>query len=216
MSRGPAYHDGVRPITVACHEAAAMIVEYGITVPRPVILVDGGSGSGKTSLAAQVAQAWPHPLPLQTVCLDNVYPGWSGLAAGSRAVPGIIAGPCPGYQRWDWDRARPAEQVQLDPAAAVLVEGCGALSRVSARLATLRVWVEVDAATRRAAPPPRDRGGFDPYWELWAAQEHTHWRRNQPWRWADLLVADPDRMTDLSYGRGFRYPARREKRSAGR
>lgn len=176
-----------RPVRLAYGEAPTAVVAACAGVPRPVVLVDGGSGAGKTSLAALVAEAWEHPRPLRTVSLDELYPGWSGLAAASEQLPRLL-GPQPGYRRWDWARCAPAGWVPVDPEQALLVEGCGALTRESSPLATLRVWVELDAEARKARALARDQGGFDPYWQVWADQEHDHWRRNQPWQLADLTV----------------------------
>ena len=54
---------------------------------RRRILIDGRSGSGKTELARSIAAHWPEA---QLVRLDDLYPGWDGLDAGSAAVPGIL------------------------------------------------------------------------------------------------------------------------------
>lgn len=159
-------------------------------VDRPVILIDGGSGAGKTSLAAEVAAAWRRARTdaLQVVSLDDVYPGWHGLAAASAAVPGILADAAPGYRRWNWTTSEPAEWVGVDPDRPILVEGCGALTRTSAPLASCRIWLEADEGVRKHRALDRDQGGFDPYWDLWAAQERAHWSANHPWQLADLLA----------------------------
>ena len=47
--------------------------------PVHVIGIDGRSGAGKTSLAREVAAAWPAAL----VSMDSIYPGWEGLAAAT-------------------------------------------------------------------------------------------------------------------------------------
>ncbi|MEO8095730.1 MAG: hypothetical protein ABI632_12485, partial [Pseudolysinimonas sp.] len=44
--------------------------------PRPVVLIDGRSGAGKTTLARELAPL----VGAQLVSLDDVYPGWDGLA----------------------------------------------------------------------------------------------------------------------------------------
>ena len=120
--------------TVSLVEAPAAIQSYASGSGRPVILLDGGSGAGKTSLAARVAASWraTRGEELQVVSLDDVYPGWDGLAAGSAAVTRILAGSNAGYRRWDWDRSRPAAWVSVDPHRPILVEGCGALTVASA------------------------------------------------------------------------------------
>lgn len=157
---------------------------------RPVVLLDGGSGAGKTSLATHLAAAWraSRSEGLQVVSLDDVYPGWEGLAAASAAVPRILAAHGPGYRRWNWETSEEAGWVGVDPTRPILVEGCGALTLTSAPLATCRIWLEADESVRKQRALARDQGGFDPYWDLWAAQERTHWATNRPWELADLVA----------------------------
>ncbi len=172
---------------VAAPAAILEIVEAAI---RPVVLLDGGSGSGKTSFAAVLAARWKAARgeEPQVVSLDDVYPGWHGLAAGSAAIRRILAPSGAGYRRWDWGAAAPTDWVSIDPGRPILVEGCGALTRGSAPLATCCVWLELDETTRRHRALARDKGGYDPYWDIWAAQEHEHWRTNLPWTLADLTI----------------------------
>lgn len=157
-------------------------------VPRPVVLIDGGAGSGKTTLAAALAQAWPGPL--QVVGMDDFYPGWGGLVDASRAVAEQVLRPSgPGYRRWDWGRSEPAEWVPIDPSLPLVVEGCGALTPRSRALADLGVWCELDDAERHSRAIARDGELFAAHWEEWEAQESEHWRRHRPWELADLVVA---------------------------
>lgn len=158
---------------------------------RLVVLLDGGSGSGKTTLATTLAaQLLPDVGPVQLISLDDVYPGWSGLSAASRAVTETILRPTsPGYRRWNWDTGTPADWRPLDPMAPILVEGCGALSRAGAPLASSRLWLERDAAARKELALSRaDGDGFRPWWDHWAAQEQRHWGVNRPWELADFWL----------------------------
>lgn len=161
------------------------------------ILVDGGSGSGKTTLARRLCAAWGELCgeQVQLVSLDDAYPGWHGLAAGSRAVHETILRPRdPGYRRWDWQGQAPGEWVALDPARPMVVEGCGALTPASRELADLALWVELDEPTRRRRALDRDGEGYAPWWQTWAEQEELHWQRHSPQQLADLVVA-PGRDT---------------------
>lgn len=159
-----------------------------MSAPRPVVLIDGRSGSGKTTLGAALAEA----LQAQLVGLDDVYPGWDGLEAASLAVSTSILRPDrPGYRGWDWNSSRPAGWRTLDARGALVVEGAGALTAASARLATLRLWLELDPATRRARVLARGDGesyGASSLWTRWAAQEEAHIARNVPQRWADVVL----------------------------
>ena len=150
---------------------------------RPVVLIDGRSGSGKTELASALAPI----LSAQLVRLDDIYPGWSGLDAASEAVARDILGRHR-WQRWDWAAGAPAEWHELDPAVPIVVEGCGALSRASRALATFSIWVELDAVTRKARAIERDGEAYAPYWDRWAAQEASFIAREHPADLADLIV----------------------------
>ena len=69
-----------------------------------IVLVDGPSGSGKTTLATRLGIL----LRLPVIHMDDFYPGWSGLAAGSDIIAAsVLKTTDPGYYRWDWanDRA---------------------------------------------------------------------------------------------------------------
>lgn len=157
---------------------------------RVVLLLDGGSGSGKTVLAGEIAQTWCRSRreALQVVHLDDVYPGWHGLASASRAVTeSILRTDQPGHATWHWTTHEPGPWVSLDPARPLLVEGCGALTRASAPMAQVRVWLELAEPVRRTRALARDEG-YEPWWDVWAAQETEHWRRNRPWELATVRV----------------------------
>jgi uridine kinase len=169
----------------------ALLVPGLVRYPdRLVILIDGGSGSGKTTLATEFAAALATTgRPVHRIGLDEFYPGWDGLAAASAmVVDGLLHPTDPGYVRWDWAADRPADRVRLDPAEDLLIEGCGALTPQSAAYATLTVWLERPAATRKALALARDGESFAQHWDQWAAQEHRHWRGHHPRELADLVL----------------------------
>ena len=151
---------------------------------RLVVLVDGRSGTGKTTLGDSLA----HRLGAQIVHLDDVYPGWDGLQAAAQAVVTDVLGQPSGYRRWDWAASRPAEWTAVDPARPIVVEGCGALSRASAPLASLRVWLEADDDTRWARAIGRDGESFAREWDRWAAQEAVFIAAEQPAELADVVL----------------------------
>lgn len=152
---------------------------------RAVVLIDGRSGAGKTVLAEALAPR----LDAQLVSLDELYPGWDGLDAGSDAVhETVLRTHDPGWTRWDWAVGQPAQWHPLDPDRAIVVEGCGALSRANRALASFGIWIELDAAERRRRFSQRDHGRFDGYWDRWAAQEDAFIGREHPRQSADLLI----------------------------
>jgi hypothetical protein len=163
----------------------AQLVELIRGPARPVVLIDGGSGSGKSSIADQLARA----LPAQLVRLENVYPGWDGLEAASAAVHSdILASEDPGWRSWDWTLSAPGQSHPIDPSRALIVEGSGSLSRKNRQLATFGIWLRLDEATRRSRALARDGDVYAPHWDRWAAQEARFAQRELPADWADVVV----------------------------
>lgn len=150
---------------------------------RRRILIDGRSGSGKTELARSIVSAWPG---IQLVHLDDVYPGWDGLDAGSAAVAGILT--TFRWREWNWVTGRQGGWHDLDPARPIIVEGVGAISRASRPLADLTIWVELDDATRKQRALTRDGDTYAPHWERWAAHEEHFIGRENPSALADVVV----------------------------
>jgi len=166
------------------------------TPAPPVVLIDGGSGSGKTTLAAGLVADWATQRPgekVELIRLDDLYPGWDGLEAGSRHVVDRVLAPRAdgrpaAWRRWDWTTGAPAGWHAVDSAAAVVIEGSGVLHRISRGLASLGVWVELDASTRKRRAISRDGDDYARHWDRWAAQEARFAAREHPEQVADLVV----------------------------
>jgi gluconate kinase len=164
--------------------AAAAAGVAAATGRRAVVLIDGRSGTGKTTLGAQVAEQ----LGAQLVHLDDLYPGWDGLRAAADAVVTDVLGAPSGYRRWDWVGDAPADWASVDPDLPIVVEGCGALSRASAPLASLRVWLEADDTVRWDRAIGRDGEVFAREWDRWAAQEQAFIATEDPAGLADVVL----------------------------
>ena len=110
------------------------------------------------------------------VSLDDVYPGWDGLDAGSHhvyreVVLALAEGRTGRYRRWDWREERPAEWVEVFHPDLVVIEGCGALRREASLFSSERFWIEADEEVRVSRTRERDGGAFEDFWARWALQE---------------------------------------------
>lgn len=167
-----------------------------VAASNPVVVIDGRSGAGKTSLARLLAANWPLTTDVQSIALDSLYPGWDGLEEGAayayeRVLRPHGRGVVGTWQRYDWTSEAYAESHAVDPARGVIVEGCGVLTPRSARVADVRVWVESPETSRKARALARDGEAFRPHWERWARQEEEHLRRDRPQELATILVQVP-------------------------
>ncbi len=140
-----------------------------------IIAIDGRSGSGKTSLAEAVAAELEDAAVLH---LDDMYPGWDGLAATpallvAQVLEAIRRGERASFRRFDWVRGTFTDSVPVPRARFLIVEGAGSSVGMARRYADIRVWLEADPAIRKRRGLDRDGDAYAPHWQRWADQEDT-------------------------------------------
>lgn len=169
-----------------------------------VVLVDGGSGAGKTHLCQDLLAGLRRtglPLPRpgqQPLALDELVPGWERLEEGVRAAATVLraldAGTTARARSWDWERMRPGPLLEVPPLAGgvLLLEGCGALAcavQPLPRLRVLRIWVELDRPSRLERVRRRDSYAWDTQaWEAQQAHVEQAWAGADPRWWPSLVV----------------------------
>jgi len=137
-----------------------------------IIGIDGRSGTGKTSLAAQLEQeltAAGHSV--HVLHLDDFYPGWDGLEAGAdiahRIAADLRAGRASSYEAWDWENGATGATIPV-PLAPTIIEGCGAIEAE----ADLAIWIaDPGEEERRHRALARDGQTYAPHWQRWARQD---------------------------------------------
>jgi uridine kinase len=154
------------------------------------VLIDGRSGSGKSTLADQICREWPDST---LVRLDDVYPGWDGLAWAAEHIRTSLLVPrsegrTGRWRSWDWIGQRPGGWHAVESGRRLVVEGIGALTPQSRSLADLAIWVDADAADRKRRALQRDGETYLPHWDRWAAQEDDFIARHDPRGSADLMA----------------------------
>lgn len=157
-----------------------------------VVAVDGPSGSGKTVIARALAADLGAPL----VQMDDLYPGWDGLAASpallaQQVLEPLARGERAAYRRWDWhagDWATEPVEVAVEPGGVLVVEGCGSSVGPAGEHAAVRVWVDAEPGLRMRRGVARDGEAYRPHWERWAAQEEQVFGADHTRERADLVI----------------------------
>jgi len=188
------------------HQAVTAITKQVVGLvdknPTPIILIDGRAASGKSSLAAQLKNVLFKELEQapRLIHMDDLYQGWEGLQLGSfylnqQILQPLSAGKPAHWQLWDWqegERGRAEEPGngwrEFSGGTPLIVEGCGAISRVSSELADFRVWIEAPKEIRHARWLERDGEKFNDFWHIWAAQEDEFYQQEKSQQLADLVI----------------------------
>jgi uridine kinase len=181
------------PVVLSVDEAVTRILAHR-ALPVETVLLDGPSGAGKSTLADALVAAWAGSVSI--VRMDDIYPGWGGLSAASRHVHDSLLEPRhrgidSRWRRHDWETGSPAEWHTVPGDRSLVLEGCGALSRRNAPLATLRIWLDADDDVRKQRALARDHGGFDAHWDDWQQQFTSFLADEQPGEAADLHLRLP-------------------------
>jgi cytidylate kinase len=188
-------------MTVA--ELAARLAQTEPRLGRTrLIAVDGRSGSGKSWLASELAA----PLDAPVIHLDDLYPGWDGLAKTADVLAEWVIGPLSRQQparwrRFDWDTMSYAEWHTTAAAGVVMLEGCGSIRSALADAYAARIWVEAPAAARRQRLRARpDWAAYEPFARQWAAGEDHIYRTEHTRQHCDVIVDNPHPATDGDVG----------------
>lgn len=155
-----------------------------------VVAIDGPSGAGKTTLADAVASDLDCPV----VRVEDLYPGWEGLADGVRFLHDLVLVPLSRgtdahHPTWDWHASRWGGSRRVAPVPLLVVEGCGATVGPAGDLAAVRVWVDAPTDLRRRRGLARDGETYAPWWDTWAAQERALFTADRTRERADLVVS---------------------------
>ncbi|MFJ4210308.1 chorismate-binding protein [Paenarthrobacter sp. NPDC089675] len=165
--------------------------------PAPVIIaVDGRSGAGKTTLAVELAARLREHHKVSLFHLEDIYPGWNGLATGiERYVDTVLtplsSGKAAEWISWDWENHYDGSTKVTLPAEIVILEGVGAAAEAARPMVDAVVWVEASGEDRRRRALDRDGSTYEPYWDTWAEQEDAWLAADNVADAADIHVLNP-------------------------
>ena len=152
----------------------------------PILLIDGRSASGKSTLADQLQQRLfkdGETLP-RVIHMDDLYEGWHGLQAGHDLLLRSVLRPVSqrkraNWQEWDWALDRRERWREFDGGTPLIIEGCGSLSQSTIEHSDLSLWLEVAEPVRRERWIQRTGNDHDEWWPVWAAQELDFYAREK-------------------------------------
>ncbi|MFD6952543.1 phosphoribulokinase [Nocardiopsis sp. TSRI0078] len=181
------------------------------TVPSPgagrarVVAVEGRSGAGKSTVAEELGAALAaRGEPTRVLTMEDLYPGWEGLAEAPEllrewVLEPLARGERAAWRRYDWERgafAREWTALPGDVAAGgvLVVEGSGSGAAAVRGLLDLLVWVAAPDGERSLRLDGRwDAGLYAPYRRVWAEQEEAFHRRDRPREHSDVVVDNSSR-----------------------
>lgn len=164
-----------------------------VPTQRPFIIgIDGRSGAGKTTLTAQLAAVLERRHDVTVFHLEDIYPGWNGLAQGMdtfvrEVLQPLRRGEDAHWTAWDWLTNEPGTPRLTRAAEIVLAEGVGACNELARPLLDTSVWIELPAASRKLRAMERDGRSYEKFWDAWAAQEESYLAADPVWENADVL-----------------------------
>jgi uridine kinase len=154
-----------------------------------LVCVDGPAGSGKTTLAAAIADVVPGT---HVVHCDELLHGWRGLPGLARTVEAFLEPLARGegsrWTRWDWVADDWAESHPVEAGGLLVLEGTGSWSPGIASLVGVLVWVEAESELRLRRGMARDGEHMRPQWEQWRIDEELLFARLGTRARADLVV----------------------------
>lgn len=161
--------------------------------PMPILLIDGRATSGKSTLANAIQNEYfrQGESSPRIIHMDDLYPGWNGLAQGAEYLQRNILQPLAKrevahYQLFDWAKNERGEWREFGGGTPLIIEGCGSINQNSIASADLSVWLDCDEEVRRNRWLERE--GSDEHFGEWAAQELDFYAREHSRELASLVV----------------------------
>ncbi len=170
-----------------------------------VVAVEGRSGAGKSTVADGLLTALTgRGEAVRVLTMEDLYPGWEGLAAGAallreRVLVPLSRGERAAWRRYDWERGAFTREWTTLPddvagGGVLVVEGCGSGAASVRALVDLLVWVDApDEERLRRLDDRWDAAVYAPYRRVWADQEEALHRHDHPREHADVVVDNPPR-----------------------
>lgn len=170
-----------------------------------IIAVDGRSGAGKTTIAVELAALLRRHRPVSLFHLEEIYPGWNGLADGvERYIETVLqplhSGATATWTEWDWVARNDGASRTTPVTPVVVVEGVGSSHGRAAEFLDAIIWVDAPSTARKTRALERDGDTYAPFWDMWAKQEERLLEEPATRAAADVVVDGTDGVANAPDG----------------
>lgn len=167
-------------------------------IPKPLILIDGAAGSGKTTLAKKLVDI----LNANLVHTDDVSWCADPIHWDNEMLDGIINpwlnGEKVAYKPTGWLKEKRSGAIDVDPNKALIIEGMGACRKVLRLIAAYSIWVETESSIARERVVQRDlangeNGGtvesITKFADWWDSLLAPLFLEEEPWKYVNVIVS---------------------------
>ena len=155
-----------------------------------IVAIDGCGGAGKTTFAASLAgilencpvihtddfASWNHPIDWYPRLIEQV-------------LEPLRKNHVAHYQKFDWQANQLGQWEILEPCNVVILEGVSASRSEFRRYLSFSIYIHTDREVRLKRGIERDGKEILPLWQEWMAEEDEYVLRDQPQKYADLVLS---------------------------
>ena len=177
-------------------------IEESLTAPprcgnTHIIAIDGRAGAGKTTLANELTLALSAHRHVTLIHLDEIYAGWdlaiSDVLTNSLSLilTSISTNKPIDVPIYDWAAGRFNSTREIAPCDLIIIEGVGSAQRIVRELATVTIWIDIDAKTGLQRVLDRDGIAIEEQMSYWQIREEKHFRADATRENADFILSTP-------------------------
>jgi len=175
-----------------------LVIDISNIVSKPLILIDGVAGSGKTTLALKMADKLKANLVhTDDVCWYADIIHWDGEMLDGIVSPWLnkknIA-----YKPTGWIKQNRPGSINVDINKALIIEGTGASRKTLRSFATYSIWVDTEPEIARNRVIQRDLANGEDGGTLESVTQFADWwdsliipflLEEEPWKYVDVIVS---------------------------
>jgi uridine kinase len=177
---------------------ANLVMKIRNIAPKPILLIDGVAGSGKTTLADKFADIInANIVHTDDVCWNADPVNWDGEMLDGIINPWLNKNIVT-YRPTSWIKENRSGCIIVDPNKALIIEGMGASRKTLRAVASYSIWVDTEPEIARTRLVQRDlASGADggtmesitQFADWWDSLLNPFLLEEKSWRYVDVIVS---------------------------